>query len=127
MLIPPSSDGDVRNALLQGFKGHCPACGVARLFGRFLKPVAACSACSQDWTHQRADDFPAYIVILLLGHLIVPLVIETNRLFALSVTVQMLLWPTLTAVLALALLQPRSEEHTSELQSLMRISYAVFC
>src|SRR3546814_11615401 len=27
----------------------------------------------------------------------------------------------------LAVLQPRSEEHTSELQSLMRISYAVFC
>src|SRR3546814_1747856 len=26
-----------------------------------------------------------------------------------------------------ALLGPRSEEHTSELQSLMRISYAVFC
>src|SRR3546814_2943360 len=26
-----------------------------------------------------------------------------------------------------AKLQPRSEEHTSELQSLMRISYAVFC
>src|SRR3546814_1164410 len=25
------------------------------------------------------------------------------------------------------LMQPRSEEHTSELQSLMRISYAVFC
>src|SRR3546814_8950325 len=24
-------------------------------------------------------------------------------------------------------LEPRSEEHTSELQSLMRISYAVFC
>src|SRR3546814_5571210 len=27
----------------------------------------------------------------------------------------------------LKLVQPRSEEHTSELQSLMRISYAVFC
>src|SRR3546814_10970025 len=26
-----------------------------------------------------------------------------------------------------AILEPRSEEHTSELQSLMRISYAVFC
>src|SRR3546814_3678295 len=26
-----------------------------------------------------------------------------------------------------AILAPRSEEHTSELQSLMRISYAVFC
>src|SRR3546814_5508364 len=28
---------------------------------------------------------------------------------------------------ALGLYTPRSEEHTSELQSLMRISYAVFC
>src|SRR3546814_2975765 len=26
-----------------------------------------------------------------------------------------------------AVISPRSEEHTSELQSLMRISYAVFC
>src|SRR3546814_9297893 len=30
-------------------------------------------------------------------------------------------------VSALKQLKPRSEEHTSELQSLMRISYAVFC
>src|SRR3546814_2716125 len=29
--------------------------------------------------------------------------------------------------LLLAIKNPRSEEHTSELQSLMRISYAVFC
>src|SRR3546814_1751064 len=29
--------------------------------------------------------------------------------------------------LGLAGIDPRSEEHTSELQSLMRISYAVFC
>src|SRR3546814_7204317 len=31
------------------------------------------------------------------------------------------------AVHPLGSLRPRSEEHTSELQSLMRISYAVFC
>src|SRR3546814_6836753 len=29
--------------------------------------------------------------------------------------------------IAAAIVVPRSEEHTSELQSLMRISYAVFC
>src|SRR3546814_7020234 len=34
--------------------------------------------------------------------------------------------PTLT-LLRDTLFAPRSEEHTSELQSLMRISYAVFC
>src|SRR3546814_2735968 len=31
------------------------------------------------------------------------------------------------AVLHIGRIYPRSEEHTSELQSLMRISYAVFC
>src|SRR3546814_2783758 len=38
-------------------------------------------------------------------------------------------WGQILAVLALgvALVVARSEEHTSELQSLMRISYAVFC
>src|SRR3546814_10055043 len=33
----------------------------------------------------------------------------------------------LCPAVAAAHLRPRSEEHTSELQSLMRISYAVFC
>src|SRR3546814_3707180 len=31
------------------------------------------------------------------------------------------------AAMAISLMASRSEEHTSELQSLMRISYAVFC
>src|SRR3546814_7810560 len=35
------------------------------------------------------------------------------------------IWPPLLAILAMC--AGRSEEHTSELQSLMRISYAVFC
>src|SRR3546814_6871301 len=35
--------------------------------------------------------------------------------------------PRLTRELQAAVEQQRSEEHTSELQSLMRISYAVFC
>src|SRR3546814_6499799 len=33
----------------------------------------------------------------------------------------------LTAAVAASVMSDRSEEHTSELQSLMRISYAVFC
>src|SRR3546814_7911340 len=34
---------------------------------------------------------------------------------------------SVTEAQAVQSLEPRSEEHTSELQSLMRISYAVFC
>src|SRR3546814_5171773 len=44
-------------------------------------------------------------------------------------------WPAIAALIGIAetfwnrdsAWRPRSEEHTSELQSLMRISYAVFC
>src|SRR3546814_4413369 len=35
--------------------------------------------------------------------------------------------PELDALFPVGTVMPRSEEHTSELQSLMRISYAVFC
>src|SRR3546814_10608855 len=56
------------------------------------------------------------VIGLLLG---VPLAIATA-----SIAVA----PTgMIAGMALVLLAGRSEEHTSELQSLMRISYAVFC
>src|SRR3546814_7608674 len=36
-------------------------------------------------------------------------------------------WDDADPAFALILAEARSEEHTSELQSLMRISYAVFC
>src|SRR3546814_8236415 len=36
-------------------------------------------------------------------------------------------WPRVTTPSPLVANSPRSEEHTSELQSLMRNSYAVFC
>src|SRR3546814_8240294 len=35
--------------------------------------------------------------------------------------------PSITSLTFVAAIRGRSEEHTSELQSLMRISYAVFC
>src|SRR3546814_9455594 len=62
---------------------------------------------------------------LLLTIPLVPLAVFADSWFA-----SMLLW-TLPVALAATFLAPavtlRSEEHTSELQSLMRISYAVFC
>ena len=62
--------------------------------------------CGQGWHGHQADDFPAYLVILLLGHIIVPLVVEVNLWLHVPVGAQMLFWPTLTAVLALLMIQP---------------------
>lgn len=93
-------------ALKRGLAGRCPACGEARLFGRFLKPTPCCPSCGRDWTIQRSDDFPAYLVVLLLGHLLIPVVVEVNLWFDVSTFAQMLLWPSVAALGAIALLQP---------------------
>ena len=106
--MPADSAPPARNlglALRRGLVGRCPACGKARLFGRFLKP-AACPACGNDWTQSRADDFPAYLVVLVTGHLLLPIVVEANIHFTLSTAFQMIAWPSLAAALALLLIQP---------------------
>ena len=93
-------------ALKRGLAGKCPACGEARLFGRFLKPVPHCASCGRDWTAYRADDFPAYLVVLVLGHLLIPIVVEVNLSYDVSLLTQMWLWPALALAGALAMLQP---------------------
>lgn len=93
-------------ALRRGLAGKCPACGEAKLFARFLKPVPRCPACGEAWAERRADDFPAYLVILLLGHLLVPLVVEVNLFWAIPAGMQMIFWPALAVLLALVMIQP---------------------
>jgi uncharacterized protein (DUF983 family) len=62
-------------AMLRGARGKCPRCGAAALFRAWLKPVDRCGHCRQDWSLQQADDFPAYIGIFVVGHLLAPVVI----------------------------------------------------
>ncbi len=54
---------------------RCPRCDGAKLFRKWLKPVDRCRACGQDWSIAQADDIPAYLVILVTGHLLAPLMI----------------------------------------------------
>jgi hypothetical protein len=46
-------------ALWRGFTMRCPNCGEGKLFGRFLKVADHCAVCGEDFTPQRADDFPS--------------------------------------------------------------------
>jgi uncharacterized protein (DUF983 family) len=93
-------------AVLRGLRCRCPACGQGRLFGRFLKPVEICRVCKESYSGQRADDFPPYLVVLLLGHILVPTVIAVDRTFAPPLWLYMTFGSTLVALLAVALLQP---------------------
>ena len=90
----------------RGMRCRCPACGEGKLFGRFLKPVDRCDRCGTLYSGHKADDFPAYIVIILLGHLLLPVMIEVNSALAIPMAVQAALWPGLAIILAVAMIQP---------------------
>src|SRR5262245_35467934 len=91
--------------LLRGFRGRCPRCGRGRLFRAFLKVSDRCSECGEELHHQRADDFPAYCVIFIVGHAVVPLVLAVETAFAPAYWVHVALWLPITLGLALGLLQ----------------------
>ncbi len=55
----------------RGLKGRCPACGEGRLFWRYLKVSSHCPRCAHDLARYPADDGPAYVTVLLTGHLII--------------------------------------------------------
>lgn len=102
LLLP----GSWLEAILRGARSQCPRCGASPLFGRFLKPVPACSHCGQDWSLQSADDFPAYLSILITGHLMVPLIITLTSEFDLSVAALAAIILPLITLLTVGLLQP---------------------
>src|SRR5579864_4348652 len=93
-------------ALKRGFKGRCPRCGEGKLFRAFLKADNACSVCGQDFTPHRADDLPAYLVIVIVGHIMVPLALMIETEYAPPVTLQLAIYLPLTFAASLLLLQP---------------------
>ena len=92
--------------LVRGLLGRCPCCGKGRMFGAFLKVKDRCEVCGEELHHHRADDFPAYIVIFLVGHMLVPAVLSVETNFAPSYWVHLMLWLPPTLILTLGLLQP---------------------
>ena len=63
-----------RPALLRGFRRRCPNCGRGHMFEGYLKVRDQCPSCREDLHHHRADDGPAYLTILVVGHLMAPLI-----------------------------------------------------
>ncbi|KAF0172517.1 MAG: hypothetical protein FD162_2349 [Rhodobacteraceae bacterium] len=59
-------------ALRRGWSRRCPSCGSGPLLRGYLKVRESCPVCGEDLHHQRADDGPAYLTILIVGHLLAP-------------------------------------------------------
>jgi uncharacterized protein (DUF983 family) len=92
------------SSVFRGVQGRCPACGKGRLFWKYLKINGRCEACDQDLARYPADDGPAYLTILLMGHLVVapmlifPIVWRANPLYSLPIILSGLAVGTLLAL-----------------------------
>ena len=89
--------------ILRGFRERCPRCGRGRLLRSYLKPVATCTECGEAFGHFRADDFPPYLTMLIVGHVIVPLILVANQ-YGVQPAFQIAFWVPTTLALTLLLL-----------------------
>lgn len=64
---------DLGQASWRGWQRRCPACGTGPMMKSYLKVRTTCTVCGEELHHQRADDGPAYLTILVVGHLMAPL------------------------------------------------------
>lgn len=68
----PTEERSVKQAIWRGWRKKCPCCGTGPLMKSYLKVRDTCTVCGEELHHQRADDGPAYLTILVVGHLMVP-------------------------------------------------------
>lgn len=93
-------------AIKRGLRCRCPNCGEGKLFRAFLKVNEACPACGEDLHHHRADDLPAYLVIVIVGHIVVPIALSIETNFAPPVALQLAIYLPITFAASMLLLQP---------------------
>ena len=97
---------DLWTAMKRGFRSRCPRCGEGKLFRAFLKVDNKCSVCELDYTPHRADDLPAYLVIVIVGHILVPILLWIETDYAPGLWLQMAIYLPVTLIASLGLLQP---------------------
>ena len=67
------------SVLWRGIQKRCPKCGVGAVLTGYLKPASSCSHCGEDLSNISADDGPAWLTLLIVGHAIVPLILVFGR------------------------------------------------
>jgi uncharacterized protein (DUF983 family) len=102
IVLPRRSVGP---AAKRGARGLCPACGQGPIFRAYLKVNDFCPHCGEELFHQRADDMPPYVTIVIVGHIVVSGVLFGQELFPrMPDWPQMIFWPLVAVALSLGLL-----------------------
>ena len=100
--VPPR---DTWKAIKRGLRGRCPACGRGRILHSYIRVDEACRACGEELHHHRADDFPPYITIFVVGYILGAAMLVIDDAWPnLPVIIHLVIWPTLCLLLSLWLL-----------------------
>jgi uncharacterized protein (DUF983 family) len=94
-------DKSILAGLRRGMACRCPSCGVGRLFSSYLKVRSPCEICEADNADYPLDDFPPYLTIVLVGHVVVPLLIWADLRFGPPIWLQCAIWLPVTLILSL--------------------------
>ncbi len=65
----------MKPAMWRGWRRRCPSCGSGPMLRGYLKVRDECPVCNEALHHHRADDGPAYLTILIVGHLMAPMIL----------------------------------------------------
>jgi len=71
-------------AMLNGAKLRCPRCGKGHMFRAYLKVADTCDVCGEELHHHRADDFPPYLSIVIVGHIIVGVMLHLEMSYEIA-------------------------------------------
>ena len=97
-------DRPLGRSILRGLRCLCPNCGQGQVLQGYLKLRSTCPACGEDLTHQRTDDGPAYLTILVVGKIMAPLMLLVYTVYRPEPWVTILLFSVGCVALSLSLL-----------------------
>ena len=103
-LSPDEAERPLWPALRRGWSCRCPNCGAGPMLRAYLKVRDTCPVCGEAFYHHRADDGPAYLTILVVGHILAPLIYFAFVKYRPEPIVMASVFTTLTVALALFLL-----------------------
>ena len=91
-------------AIWHGVRCKCPACGEGKMLEKFLKVRDTCPSCGEDLSHQRADDGPAYLTMLVTLKVVTPLMVAAMFAWEWHPAVLFLVFSAMLIALSLFLL-----------------------
>ena len=94
----------VGQAMWRGTLCKCPHCGQGKMFRAYLKVADHCNACGEQLNLHRADDFPPYIAITIVGHIMVLAMLHIEMVYQVSPLTYLYTMIPLAVIMPLAML-----------------------